>query len=557
MDKLLKKLLSILLVVFVILSLAACEGFDLGGGSQEDVDQDKDNQQQEQDNTNYVWSEYIELKDKTVPYTGSNIVLSPTYLKVLPQGYQVVADGKNGYTEIGEYTITYNVVKTSTSEKVYTVSAKLKIEELNVEDYAAKVTLDAASGRLQQAVTVKQYVDGDTTHFFVPESVVEGGVLKARYLAINTPESTGKVEPYGKTAAKFTKSKLEGATSIIIESDDNNWNVDSTGGRYLVWVWYRSNENEAYRNLNIEILQEGLAIASNSAQNSYGDTAMAAINQAKAMKLHVHSGQQDPDFYYGAGINVSLRELVLDPETYDNKTVVFEANIYRDYNNGVYVEEYDDETGYVYGMYLYYGFGIAGGLSEVLKSGNRVHIVGTLQKYEAAGTWQVSGLEYKLMRPTSAESCHVISQGYVPEYREVALGDLNKNVTITRTVSELQMDPELGEEVYVDVEKTITVKYGQIAMNTSVSVKNVDVVSAYTTTNETSSSVGAMSLTCKDAKGDTLVIRTIPLKDAEGKLITQDAYLYKNITVSRGIVDYYNGKYQIEVFNANDIIVNE
>ena len=75
-----------------------------------------------------------------------------------------------------------------------------------IVDYAAAVKLDMSSDTVKQEVTVKTYVDGDTTHFHVPSSVVENGVLKARYLAINTPESTGKIEEYGKKASEFTKA---------------------------------------------------------------------------------------------------------------------------------------------------------------------------------------------------------------------------------------------------------------------------------------------------------------------------------------------------------------
>ena len=56
-------------------------------------------------------------------------------------------------------------------------------------DYASQVKLDRSSGTLQIEATVKSFIDGDTTHFYVDRSVCEDGVLKARYLAINTPES--------------------------------------------------------------------------------------------------------------------------------------------------------------------------------------------------------------------------------------------------------------------------------------------------------------------------------------------------------------------------------
>ena len=116
-------------------------------------------------------------------------------------------------------------------------SSNAVAQPTEVKDYVADLRLVMDSDTMKQEVTVKTFVDGDTTHFYVPESVMEGGVLKARYLAINTPESTGRVEEYGKKASNFTRERLSKATSIIIESDDDKWNRDSTGSRYLFWVW--------------------------------------------------------------------------------------------------------------------------------------------------------------------------------------------------------------------------------------------------------------------------------------------------------------------------------
>ena len=71
-------------------------------------------------------------------------------------------------------------------------------------DYAASVKPSGAD-TAKQEVTVKSFVDGDTVHFFVPESIMPSGVLKARFIGIDTPESTGKIEEYGKAASEFTK----------------------------------------------------------------------------------------------------------------------------------------------------------------------------------------------------------------------------------------------------------------------------------------------------------------------------------------------------------------
>ena len=193
-------------------------------------------------------------------------------------------------------------------------------------DYAASVKPSGAD-TAKQEVTVKSFVDGDTVHFFVPESIMPSGVLKARFIGIDTPESTGKIEEYGKAASEFTKEKLSRAHSIMIESDDGNWDFDSTGGRYLVWVWYKAEKAGEYRNLNIELLQNGLARAYSSANNRYGSACTAAINQAKANKLNIYSGQKDPNFYYGDAVELTLKELRCGIEGYNGKKVAFEGVI--------------------------------------------------------------------------------------------------------------------------------------------------------------------------------------------------------------------------------------
>ena len=181
-----------------------------------------------------------------------------------------------------------------------------QIEEV---DYVSQLKLNMDSETKKAVVTVKTFVDGDTTHFNVPDGITDNNVLKARYLAINTPESTGQIEEWGKAASNFTKSKLKSAQSIIIESDNDKWNLDSTGARHLVWVWYRTSEDSDYRNLNLEILQNGLALASNTARSRYGEICVKALNQAKALKLKVYSGEKDPDFYYGDAQVLTLKEI--------------------------------------------------------------------------------------------------------------------------------------------------------------------------------------------------------------------------------------------------------
>lgn len=408
-------------------------------------------------------------------------------------------------------------------------------------DYAESVMLDMTSETVKQVVTVKTYIDGDTTHFNVPASISESGVLKARYLAINTPESTGKIEEYGKKASAFTKEKLSGAASIMVESDTASWELDSTGGRHLVWVWYKANESDAYRNLNIEILQNGLAIASSSSNNRYGSTCLAAIAQAKSEKLNLHSGQKDPDFYYGEAIELTLKELRCNCESYNGMKVAFNGVITKNSSNSVYLEDYDPETNMYYGMTVYYGYNLTGEGLDILSVGNLARIVGTVQYYEAGGTYQVSGVNYRLMKPDDPNNIRKLSDGNEPAYVKTE-PDKFKNGKVA-IVSE--RDGEV---------KNIEFDYAELAMNTSLSMDGLHVKSIYTTANEDSSSFGAMTLTC-DAGGIEITVRTLVLYDQNNKIITEDAFRDKVINV-KGLVDYYNGVYQIKVFSANDITIN-
>lgn len=397
--------------------------------------------------------------------------------------------------------------------------------------------LDMTSDTLKQEVTVRSFVDGDTTHFYVSESVVSGGILKARYLAINTPESTGKIEEYGKAASNFTRSKLENADAIMIESDDGKWNVDSTGGRYLVWVWYKPKGESEYRNLNLEILQNGLAIASSTANNRYGTTCMAALGQAKAQKLNVYSGERDPDFYYGDAVELTLKELRSNPEAYNGKKVAFEGVISSDNSNSITVEEYDADTDMYYGISVYYGFSLSGEGLDIISVGNRSRIVGTVQYYEAGGVYQVSGLSYNMMRPDDPSNLKKISDGHTPAYRETSAATF---------ASEVTLDGEEG---------SITAKYAELALATTISMKGLTVKEVESVGKEGTSSYGEMTLICTADDGTEIRLRTEAMNDSEGKLVTSDDLLGKNIDI-RGIVDYYADNYQIKVFSYKHILFN-
>ena len=410
-------------------------------------------------------------------------------------------------------------------------------------DYVGQTLLDRSAGTLHEEVTVRSNIDGDTTHFNVPTSVSENGILKARYLCVNTPESTGKIEPWGKKASNFTKEKLQNAVSIIIESNDAKWNMDSTGGRHLVWVWYQPSESEPYRCLNLELIQNGLSISCGNVNERYGEVASKAFQQAKAQKLHVFSNEEDPGFFYGTAYEVDLKGLRTNIALYEGIQVAFEGVVTRNSNNSVYVESYDAETDMYYGMSVYYGFE-TGELLNNLKVGNLARIVGTVTYYETGGTWQVSGLSYREFKPDDPTNTIKISEGHEPGNR------LTDAATFTGSTLELEVQEEAGGEFT----GTKTFTYAELVMSTSIRMEKLLVNRVYTTNNGGDSD-GAMTLTCSAADGTPITVRTMVLRHEDGSLVTEGELLNKTIDVN-GIVDYFGGDYQIKVFTTEDINIH-
>lgn len=427
-------------------------------------------------------------------------------------------------------------------------------DSIEEKDYVSELKLDFSSDTLKQEVTVKTYVDGDTTHFNpVKNSTVTdyypfdetNGLIKARYLAINTPESTGKIEEWGFAAKNFTHDKLASAKSIIIESDDDKWNIDSTGSRYLLWIWYMPQDGTEYRNLNVEILQNGYAVASATSSNRYGTTAVAALNQAEALKLHVFSGKKDPDFYYGDVVSLTLKELRCHIADYNGVKVSFEGVVTCEYSQTAYVEEYDADIDAYFGMTVYYGFGASSDILSTLTVGNRVRIVGTVQYYEAGGTYQVSGLTYRWMKPDDPNNTIKISEGHTPGFKEV---DPDTFVNGTLKVPFDKKDGS-GETDFVEL------PYGEATMSSTVSMNNLTVTRVYTTNNGGNND-GALTITCKTANGTTITVRTAVLYDENNQLVTADRYQGKTINV-HGLVDKYNGQYQIYCYRVSHIDIVE
>lgn len=78
----------------------------------------------------------------------------------------------------------------------------------------------------ENEIQLTKCVDGDTAHFTK--------IGKTRFLFIDTPESTNKIEPYGKQAADFTCNMLENAQQITYEYDGP---IKDKYDRTLAWIF--------------------------------------------------------------------------------------------------------------------------------------------------------------------------------------------------------------------------------------------------------------------------------------------------------------------------------
>ena len=430
-----------------------------------------------------------------------------------------------------------------------------KDDEIEFVDYAAQLKFNPNSGKKWAYVTVKSYIDGDTTHFYIDHSEIPEGYVKARYLGINTPESTGLVEPWGKKASNYTKTQLQKAekikNGIIVESDTANWDLDSTGERTLLWVWYKTSEDGEYRNLNIEILQQGLAFGSGTTSNTYSEYTTEALYQATTLKLFVFNKKvKDPDYYYGDAINLTLKELKANTKKYEGKLVKFDAVVAKQSGYTFYVEEYDAQNDMYFGLQVFAGNGCP--IMDRFVVGNRVSFVGTLQYWENGGTYQLSNLQYDILFPDDESGCRVLGTGYESSYREGDVNTiLNGKINIETYV---ERENENGE--MVEVLEVVEFDYGELALHSTVKLSNLTVVSVYTTNTDTASK-GALTITCKDASGKIIEIRTASklIRDDDTVVVASDFPKGTVISV-KGIIDLYN-EYQVKVFNIDDITIEK
>ena len=157
-------------------------------------------------------------------------------------------------------------------------------------------------------VTLTSVTDGDTVNFVngrVDAKTSSENSKALRFLGVNTPESTARIEPWGVKASKFTKSVLWDAKnnkqkvySVVLQNDYSVWGVKEGNDRYLGFLWYKVNEDSPYRLLNLEIIEQCYSINELHEFSTfcpYLDSFEQAYIDARKSGLRVN-GETDPGY---------------------------------------------------------------------------------------------------------------------------------------------------------------------------------------------------------------------------------------------------------------------
>lgn len=292
-------------------------------------------------------------------------------------------------------------------------------ESLKIEDFKNKSFFDDGFGE----VKLVNCTDGDTIQVR-DLNASENHLLTIRFLGVDTPESTGQIEPWGFAASNYTKSKLLNAHSIVLEYEDlegTGSRVDSNGTRYLAFVWYQLNEGDEYRNLCLELVEQAYSKISLSTRSKYHSYFLAANSSAQATGERVWGSNNDPDYNYDKDIISTTVYNMLEhgEENVAGTQYNITVRVALQCGSSFYVEDVNaDENGNVGYIYVYGGY--SGDYYRDLAIGDVINFNCKLQ-YE--GNFGTQLTDIKKMKWVSKAANNELY-----EYREISPADLERNL---------------------------------------------------------------------------------------------------------------------------------
>jgi micrococcal nuclease len=348
-------------------------------------------------------------------------------------------------------------------------------------------------------VTLVSAGDGDTAVFKTATS----DPFRVRFLGIDTPESTYRIDPWGKAATIFTTAKLLNATTIVLEAEGSTPEIDSTGSRYLGWVWVDG------KLLNLEIVEESYSTAKGVSGSRYQDVFFDADLRTQTKGLRIW-GERDPDFDYSKeGIQITLEELRTNESEYLGRKIAVTGIVTRLIGFSAFIEDCSGENG-CFGIYVYAGYTR---LPKLLV-GNKIIVDGSMVYFPDVETGAPQ------ITDTNDRKITIISTG-------------NEVTPTVFTIDQL--------------DKAITTNLS----GRFVKLENVTVVSGYNT-----STSNAFTIRVKDAQNREIEIRIndeVAIRDPQNVRITDWNYFNGKSIDIMGPVSIYNNQYQLLLSAYADI----
>lgn len=112
-------------------------------------------------------------------------------------------------------------------------------------------------------VTLNYCIDGDTARFTYPQAIydaIPNFSKNTRFLNMDTEETYGNPEEWGKPGSNYTCDLLTNAESIVLQTDPNDDLIDNEDyRRLLAWIWVQLPGEDEYFLLNYMVVIQGLA----------------------------------------------------------------------------------------------------------------------------------------------------------------------------------------------------------------------------------------------------------------------------------------------------------
>lgn len=323
---------------------------------------------------------------------------------------------------------------------------------------------------------LKSVTDGDTAVFYLDNEMDSYtnalgrsyGYVTVRFLAIDTPESTSSIAPWGKKASAYAKSLLENAEGIIVDAtsiDTSNTEqfpnvtstftsgcrLDSNGTRWLGLIWYcpdgkDPNNFNDYRLYQLDIIEECYSYYTGNLgetpyvynadsttepllyaryENTFGslklsDLLLEADIRMQTLKMRHTGYEDDPNYDYSkTPQSATIKEAHENFDEWMNnaKFVELTGVITAFIGNNFYFE---DAEGYP--LYVYMGIN-SKSIGTLFKVGDTISIRGRLAIY--GGQMQLSDIVWS--QETFKKVTDPEKMIPLPEAIEITASDFNTN----------------------------------------------------------------------------------------------------------------------------------